>query len=283
MGWIIYNSLGEPLVTQEQHDHTSADASGPLTNDEHDGYSEYDEIAAPGAPAASKARLYTKDLSALSAMFYVDEADNEFWLADSIFRNLPIGNLSSWATAVTGSSAATRNVNRFDLSPNGGTAHIYLNENAYGPTRGSGTDTLNWDRVVLWKLRFTLFTAAAGGSNNILLGHAIGDAPDTLTDKGIGISISNAAFRGFVHDGIGTTLTGTLVTLTVNQVYDVLIISRGDGTVEWFIDGASVGTSAGGPVGNSTAAHTIMSFQGFKATGASNRLMIHQISLADLG
>ncbi len=24
MGWIIYNSRGEPLVTQEQHDHTSA-------------------------------------------------------------------------------------------------------------------------------------------------------------------------------------------------------------------------------------------------------------------
>ena len=44
MGWTIYNSKGEPLVTQEQHDHTAADASGPMTDDEHDGYSEYDEV-----------------------------------------------------------------------------------------------------------------------------------------------------------------------------------------------------------------------------------------------
>ncbi len=58
MGWIIYNSKGEPLVIQEQHDHTSADASGPMTDDEHDGYSEYNEIALPSAPAVSKGRLF---------------------------------------------------------------------------------------------------------------------------------------------------------------------------------------------------------------------------------
>ena len=44
MGWTIYNSKGESLVTQEQHDHTAADASGLMTDDEHDGYSEYDEV-----------------------------------------------------------------------------------------------------------------------------------------------------------------------------------------------------------------------------------------------
>ncbi len=73
MGWTIYNSKGEPLVTQEQHDHTAADASGPMTNDEHDGFSEYDEIAAPGAPAANKLRLYIKDFSGLSTLVYKDD------------------------------------------------------------------------------------------------------------------------------------------------------------------------------------------------------------------
>ena len=74
MGWTIYNSLGEPLITQEQHDHTSADASGPMTDDEHDGYSLYDEISAPGAPAANKGRLYSVDRGGYTTLEWVDSA-----------------------------------------------------------------------------------------------------------------------------------------------------------------------------------------------------------------
>lgn len=61
MGWIIYDSTGQPLVTQEQHDHTTADASGPMTDDEHDGFSEYGEISTPSTPAANKLRFYPLD------------------------------------------------------------------------------------------------------------------------------------------------------------------------------------------------------------------------------
>ncbi|KKL79308.1 hypothetical protein LCGC14_2016130 [marine sediment metagenome] len=77
MGWTIYNSKGEPLVTQEQHDHTIADASGPLTNDEHDGFSEYDEIAAPANPAANKLRLYPVDVGGVTGWALLDSAGAE--------------------------------------------------------------------------------------------------------------------------------------------------------------------------------------------------------------
>lgn len=43
------------------HNHTSASADGGvLTNDEHDGFSEYAEIASPSTPASGKVRLYPK-------------------------------------------------------------------------------------------------------------------------------------------------------------------------------------------------------------------------------
>ncbi|KKM91925.1 hypothetical protein LCGC14_1223620 [marine sediment metagenome] len=71
-GWTIYNSQGIPLVTSKAHDHTAADGSGPATNDEHDGFSEYDEIAAPGAPAANKLRVYAADDSGVTRPYAVD-------------------------------------------------------------------------------------------------------------------------------------------------------------------------------------------------------------------
>ncbi|KKK48495.1 hypothetical protein LCGC14_3144520, partial [marine sediment metagenome] len=71
-GWTIYNSKGVPLVTSKAHDHTAADGSGPLTDDEHDGHSEYDEIAAPGAPAANKLRVYVADDSGITRPYAVD-------------------------------------------------------------------------------------------------------------------------------------------------------------------------------------------------------------------
>lgn len=43
------------------HDHTGSGDGGTLTNDTHDGFSEYTNIAEPAAPAATKLRLYSID------------------------------------------------------------------------------------------------------------------------------------------------------------------------------------------------------------------------------
>ena len=50
------------------HDHTTADGTGPLTNDEHDGFIEIAEIAEPAAPAADKVRLYVLDQNGYSVI-----------------------------------------------------------------------------------------------------------------------------------------------------------------------------------------------------------------------
>lgn len=50
-----------PTTATGAHDHTTAGGDGGvLTNDEHDGFSEYAEIASPTTPAAGKVRIYPK-------------------------------------------------------------------------------------------------------------------------------------------------------------------------------------------------------------------------------
>jgi len=60
------------------HDHTTGDGSGVLTNDEHDGHSEYAEIATPATPGAGKARIYPK---ADGNFYQLDDAGLETSLA----------------------------------------------------------------------------------------------------------------------------------------------------------------------------------------------------------
>ena len=59
------------------HDHDTSGNGGLLTNDRHDGYSVYDEIAAPAAPDANTLRLYAKDKSTVTELFYKNSAGTE--------------------------------------------------------------------------------------------------------------------------------------------------------------------------------------------------------------
>lgn len=61
----------------DPHDHTSSTDGGVLTNDAHDGYSVYSEIAAPSTPAANTARLYAKDVAGVTEFFYKNSAGTE--------------------------------------------------------------------------------------------------------------------------------------------------------------------------------------------------------------
>jgi hypothetical protein len=50
------------------HDHTTADGTGPVTNDEHDGYIEIATSATPATPAAGKLRMYSQDASGVGRL-----------------------------------------------------------------------------------------------------------------------------------------------------------------------------------------------------------------------
>ena len=63
------------LFVQKAHDHTTADGSGVLSNDEHDGYSQYANLGAdPTQPATNRIRLYSKDNgSGIATLYYRTE------------------------------------------------------------------------------------------------------------------------------------------------------------------------------------------------------------------
>jgi hypothetical protein len=59
----------------KDHNHTAADGSGVLSNEEHDGYSQYANLGAdPSTPAANRIRVYSKDNgSGVSTLYYRSE------------------------------------------------------------------------------------------------------------------------------------------------------------------------------------------------------------------
>jgi hypothetical protein len=82
------------------HDSTGAGHGGILTNDAHDGYSQYDVITTPSTPAAGKGRVYFKTVSGASRFHYVSDDGQEFIVPD------PTSGAPTAATYVTGAAEA---------------------------------------------------------------------------------------------------------------------------------------------------------------------------------
>lgn len=71
--------IGESSLISHNHTSGSGDG-GVLTNDEHDGYSEYIEITAPSTPSSNRVRLYAKDKGGVSALYMKNDAGTEIEL-----------------------------------------------------------------------------------------------------------------------------------------------------------------------------------------------------------
>jgi hypothetical protein len=70
----------EGTGTPADHSHTAGGDGGVLTNDQHDGYSDWTEISAPATPSANIARLYAADDGGLTKLYYVDSAGTVYEL-----------------------------------------------------------------------------------------------------------------------------------------------------------------------------------------------------------
>lgn len=73
-----------PESSLAPHNHTAVEGDGgPLTNDEHDGYSEYAAIASPDTPAAGKIRAYGVDDNGILKMAYKRPDGTQILLAEA--------------------------------------------------------------------------------------------------------------------------------------------------------------------------------------------------------
>lgn len=93
-GWRMANPPPGAGGGLSAHDHTTGDGSGVLTNDEHDGYSEYYTIAEPDAAGAGKGRLYVALFGTSYRLFYKDQS------------SIVLGPIGEKATAVESGKGA---------------------------------------------------------------------------------------------------------------------------------------------------------------------------------
>lgn len=85
------------------HDHTTADASGVLTNDEHDGFSSYADIANPAAPAADTLRFYAKNIGGRMFPKWIGPSGVDIPAQSALFQNRVLLYVPSTGTTGTGS------------------------------------------------------------------------------------------------------------------------------------------------------------------------------------
>lgn len=84
------------------------------------------------------------------------------------------------------------------------------------------------------------------------------NAPGALTNKGFGFTILGGVLSGFVHNGTTLTTSGTLATPTfAGAMHVIRMVNSGSGSVQFFVDGVSVGTMTGAAVGTASTWGTI--------------------------
>jgi hypothetical protein len=77
----------EALGRTYSHDHTTADRTGPLTNDEHDGFMEIALSATPATPASGKMRIYAQDASGVARLRALHSTGSDLaFFRDSVVR-----------------------------------------------------------------------------------------------------------------------------------------------------------------------------------------------------
>ena len=188
------------------------------------------------------------------------------------------------SNAVAGTGSITTN-HRFLKANSGGTATSTAivrdgTGTNIGWSVGSDPSVLNWSKRVVWDFIFEIADNTSTGFCRVLWGPNGSDAIKDLDHKGIGIVVDNLALKLQTHDSTDLVeiAASPTATLTVDLVYGMTIISDGAGNVEWFLNGVSQGTSAGGPVGNSDAAHHHMNLQAGNGANAANQsIVVHSI------
>lgn len=235
-GSLDHTALGS--VTSDQHhakahDHTTSDGSGVLTNDEHDGYSEYTEMAAPGTPAANKLRLYAKDKAGVSTLYYKKDDGTEVELGAAAGGGHTIQDESvSLATARTLLNFKGQLIEAVDDGVD--STDVYAGYREYDAIVDSAQYNATPTTIPVYTTLQAAITAGhtsilfrqstdgaaitSVGSVEYIMGDTLASAtiPVALTVDKAGCVINNIGFANVAVtlSGVGTTLLGCQITGT---------------------------------------------------------------------
>jgi hypothetical protein len=115
---------------------------------------------------------------------------------------------------------------------------------------------LDWSKPIIFgaKLSNVEVDFEPDKVQRIIWGASIGYTHDDPTNLCVGFRFENGTVFGFCHDGTTytepvseSTILPALRAVAQRSYYSVFITSDGAGNIEWFVDGASIGTSSAGP------------------------------------
>ena len=178
-------------------------------------------------------------------------------------------------SGVVGADAKTRKV----LVDSGTTANstARASTRVMGFNAGTHQSFISFDAFTILHLVISKYDDTSTGVFWAYYGNIYDDAVADPESKGIGLRIDYRAIKGIVHDGATLTAVdlATDTTLRLPMIYD--IVSHGNGTVDWYINGALKGTTNSGPVGQSDGgAGAMRYFLTNGANAASHRFDIYQ-------
>lgn len=197
--------------------------------------------------------------------------DMEELFADETTLQLTRFMYPSGSSSLTGSGAVAGTTRGIALATGTTVSSIArrIGDTQVGFDRGTARNKIPWNKKVIFSFRMALIALINANSNGILevgLGKDPADTAQAPTVAGIGfvftslLGATQVALGGDAHDGSSRDFNSLGTNIDIRKVYDFTIVSSGDGTVEYFLDGVSLGSFSGGPstLGNADAsAHWI--------------------------
>lgn len=149
-----------------------------------------------------------------------------------------------------------------------------------GWSRGKTANVINWSKNIAVYVILHQEDATTNGVARVKFGADAATAVQAFANRGIGLSVENAALKGIVHDGSSGATIDLSTSMVDNQVYGVKIVSDGAGNVKWFVDGVSGGTSSGGPTGDGATGDAQIKIEAENnADSASQEIVVASIKI----
>lgn len=170
---------------------------------------------------------------------------------------------TNWPTAAVTNGGATGNTVRRLVTDSSSTAtSTALIRTGADPcwSIGQTNSVIDWTK----KIALQFIVRAVGTTNGfarISMGKTSADGIGNLARKGIGFRIDDDAIKGQAHDGSSLATVDLSATISGGLALRLTVTSDGQGNIEWFVNGVSKGSSAGGPSELGTAGESVLQLE----------------------
>jgi hypothetical protein len=272
-----FNAAGQVRIAEEVFKLIGAPRSGVRVIESYD-----DALASETEAGISK--LASKTAIATTGSPDAITSDN-FFFALASNRYFIASDFGRWTMASTGTGAistATATAGYLVIATN-----VTAGNEAWGKV---STDGQRWKQLIAFskQVRLSARIVNSGSSANTvfrcLLGKDSSEGVGALASAGIGFELRHQTLWLVGHNGTTSTEynTGEIITSSSNIV-DIIVESDGAGNLEIFKAGVSVGTTTGGPTGNTANNHTYIYAEVENNTDAANASFRVSGVMADLG